>query len=241
MRTGTLAKLAGGLALALFVSTGANAALIFDTPSGSTTPDGSVSAAADFAVGNGTVAVTLINNQQNPTADGQMISAITFSVSGATGSGGVTTVNSGMIASLGTDGTYTPSGPDALTRWEASHVTTGVTLTTLSGGKPGDLIIGPDNAGSLTGAGDYSAANASIYGHLPVVLGSATFNITIPGVTAASQISDVVLQFGTTAGQDLVDLAAQPVPEPSTLLAGALLLLPFGMRTLRRAHPGRLA
>jgi hypothetical protein len=38
-----------------------------------------------------------------------------------------------------------------------------------------------------------------------------------------------------------MDLTATPVPEPTTMIAGALLLLPFGASTLRRMRKTRTA
>jgi hypothetical protein len=43
------------------------------------------------------------------------------------------------------------------------------------------------------------------------------------------QIADPIAERHPTDGQH----AAAPVPEPTTLIAGALLLLPFGASTLR--------
>jgi hypothetical protein len=38
---------------------------------------------------------------------------------------------------------------------------------------------------------------------------------------------------GTAAGTTTYDFEPAPVPEPTTMVAGALLLLPFGASTLR--------
>lgn len=89
-------------------------------------------------------------------------------------------------------GTYPAGVADTLTRWHATETGTSIDLTTLTGGKPNSLIIGPDD-----GSGKFSNANASIYQHQPEVLGSATFILTIPGVTTLSAISNVFLEFGT--------------------------------------------
>jgi len=46
---------------------------------------------------------------------------------------------------------------------------------------------------------------------------------------------------GTTAGTTTYDFEPAPVPEPTTLIAGALLLLPFGASTLRMLRRNRTA
>jgi hypothetical protein len=98
-------------------------------------------------------------------------------------------------------------------------------LTALTGGQPDHLIIGPDSAGGFTGAGLYSNANSSIGNFNPSVLGSATFDITIPGVTSASTLSHVVFQFGTDDGHNLITgVVSSPVPIP-----GAVWLLGSGL------------
>jgi hypothetical protein len=49
-------------------------------------------------------------------------------------------------------------------------------------------------------------------------------------------ITDPVFPSGEIRGQ----LEAAAVPEPSTYLAGALLLVPFGLSSLRKLHPARV-
>jgi len=220
----TIATLMGGLAaVGMLVGTSAYGTLYF-TPTGS--------ASADIVLGNGTLTATLSSLVQNPTSDGELISGLSFSVSGATAAAALSSA-SGLISYVDTDsgpnkGTYTAGVASTLPHWDVVGT---VGLTTLTGGKPNELIIGPDDAGGFTQGGRYSAANSSISQHNPVVLGSGTFVITIPGITPQSVISDVVFQFGTSGTE------VPSVPEPGTVLAGALLLLPFGasaVRILRR-------
>jgi hypothetical protein len=190
--------------LGLFaVSVQSAQAITIGTPSGYTLSGLPVNATASFTLNEGSISLTLTNLQQNPTSIAQLISGITFNVSGASGSGGLTTVNSGLVSTISAGGSYTAGVSDPLTRWTASQLETLITLTTLSGGTPNRLIIGP--------AG-YSNANPSITGvHNPSVLESATFNITIPGVTSTSTLSNVTFLFGSGP-------TAVPVPIPGALL-----------------------
>ncbi len=159
---------------------------------------------------------------------------VPIGITGATGSGALASTNSGLISTINGNGTYTAATPDSLDHWHASLSggSDGM-LTTLTGGQPFDLIVGPDSAGGFAHAGNYGNANPSILNHEPVVLGTATFIPVMPGVTAAGQISDVEFTFGTQNDEGLVvgQLVTSPVPEPSTT---ALLLAPLGYLALRR-------
>ena len=80
------------------------------------------------------------------------------------------------------------------------------------------MIIGPDDAGSLTGLGNYSNANSSIVNFNPSALGTAAFIISIPGVSASSTISSVILEFGT--GPDTILFGPPPsVPDGGSTAA----------------------
>jgi hypothetical protein len=215
------------------------ASITYVTPSGSESKDGPVDATATFTLSSGHVLITLTSLLENPTADGQLISAILFNVSGASGTGALASTNSGNISTIDiSDGTYSAGVSDPLTRWEASHTGTAVTLTTLSGGKPNRLIIGPDSLGNFNPAlgGLYDQANASIDQHNPVVLGTATFDIAIAGVTSDSVLSDVVFQFGTDANESKNKIPGRlpGVPEPSSIVMVSMALGAAGVLARRR-------
>ena len=215
------------LALALIFAYGgpANADLIQFQ---GTTPDGPVDATAEFTLGNGTLKIVLTDLLQNPTSDGQLISGISFNVSGASGSS-VLASASGLDSFIDSqNGSYTAGVASTLPHW--SLLSSG-DLTTLSGQKPNELIIGPDDHGGFDPAlGKYSDANSSISQHNPVVLGTGTFDLSIPGVTGSSIISEVSMQFGT-AGYSLDPVS---VPEPSSLTLSALPIVLMGLAALRR-------
>jgi hypothetical protein len=230
-----LSALLGIAVLAL--ASGVQAQITFSTPSIATTSDGSVDATALFVEGSGKLTITLTDLQTGEHADGQLISGISFNVNSATGSGKINTVNQGNISSINSDGTYTAGVSDPLTRWKASESGKTIDLTALSGGKPNRLIIGPDSKGGFSHGGTYNV-NPSVTNHQPVVLGSATFTLTVPGITSLSTISNVMFQFGTTpdsiAGVVVPStVTAVPEPGPMAILA-ALGLIGASMALSRR-------
>jgi len=234
-----LGKMAGALTASVVVATSAHGAL-YMTPTGAAGSDGSVSASAIITLGNGTATVVLSDLQGNEVSAGQTLSGLLFDVSGATGSASLVS-SAGRTTSLQSDGSYTPGVyTSPLAHWGADN---GVNLSTIGivGAKPYDLILGPDSAGGFNNAGTYSASNQGMRKNFnPYVLGTATFTVDIPGITAASTISGVDFEFGT--GPDFVVAGhTVVVPEPTTMIAGALLLLPFGASTLRFVRKNRVA
>lgn len=147
-----------------------------------------VNASGSLVAGAGVVTVTLNNLQADPKSIIQCISGLSFDVSGASGSGLLSTVNSGEIITIASGGSYSSGGTDPLTRWKATETGNGISLTTLSGGNPDRLIIGPPG---------YANANPSILGDNPSVLQTATFTITVPGVSENSEFGHVLFKFGT--------------------------------------------
>ena len=65
---------------------------------------------------------------------------------------------------------------------------------------------------------------------------AATFNLLYDG---SLLVPDPNAQYGLTAQEMIFDAVA--VPEPTTLVAGALMLLPFGASTLRILRRNRVA
>src|ERR1700744_187072 len=134
--------------LAGLLTINANASITFQTLGGSM--DGSsesVSADAVFTLGNGTLTIVLDNLQENPTSAGQLLSGVSFDISGLSGSGSLSSVNSGSVTTISSSGSYTTGTADSLSVWKATHSGQNINLTALTGGKTKDLIIGPDSHG----------------------------------------------------------------------------------------------
>jgi protein with PEP-CTERM/exosortase system signal len=221
-------KIIGVSILALTITSVQANTVDFTTPSGSSGNDGPLSAEAIVTAVSGGVTVTLKDLLQNPTSAGQLVSGLLFDITGATGAGTVS--GSGKLADIGAGGSYTaPGSASSLTHWASSLSGSTIRLTTLSSSQPDQLIIGPDNAGGFTGAGKYSNANSSIDNFNPSVLGTATFSLTIPGVTSGSTISNVRIQFGTAPETTI----GTPVPDGGSTVA-LLGLSMFGIAILGR-------
>jgi len=128
------------------VALGANANIItVSTPSGPTEQGGlPVDASATFITGANTVTVTLTDLLANPTSAAQLISDISFGLTGGQTSGT-------LVSSVGTDrtvngnGTFLDGATGPRTGWQ---IDTGL-LTALGGGQPGQLIIGPPDGSGI--------------------------------------------------------------------------------------------
>lgn len=242
--TAAVAVLVTAASMAMAPATTRAGSITYITSTGATTTGGSVDAKAVFTLGNGTIDITLTNLFQNPKSDAQLISALTFTVSGVgTNSASLSSIT-GNTSSIDTSsGTY--SSPTAITSvsstpWAATNTSGTLYLNDLTGGKPNDLIIGPDDKGYLdpSKGGKYTNANSSISQHNPVILGSATFVIDITGVTSSSHLSGVTFQFGTTSGSNQ-SVGVLSVPEPSTMAMGlSAMAMMAGVLIRRRRRTG---
>jgi len=191
--------------------------ITLNTAPGATTGGGPVSAAVTFTVNpGGTLTIQLTNFTVKPTDVAQNISDLSFHA--GTLSGSLSTSTANFINVLG-DGTTTGagSGPAGCTNcagWGLDSSSGGNFHLTALG------FIGP--AGTILGAPDpggvYSNANGSIAGngpHNPFINQTATFTLTIPGLTSVSQLSNVSISFGTVPG---VNVPVSNLPEPTTMM-----------------------
>ena len=91
------------------------------------------------------------------------------------------------------------------------------------------IVLEGDNSTALTGA---PVATSPDTVTLLKDDGEPTSLVTIPAALSWSAVA---------TEQKSQGLAVSPVPEPATLIAGALLLLPFAASTLRILRKGRTA
>ena len=131
-----------------------SALVTYETLDGAIVAGELIDARAVFAPYNGGITVTLTNLYGNPKADTALISGIKFSVTGASGSGLLTSVNSGLISTISSGGSGTSGVSDPLTRWKAYASDTMIDLDLWGvGGQPNVQIIGPDSVRWVHGGG----------------------------------------------------------------------------------------
>lgn len=223
----------GALAFAAALQANANI-ITFVTPAGSTTGGGPVNASAVVTTGAGTVSIVLTDLQANPTDVAQIISDFDFTLSGGQASGTLTS-SSGQQISVAGNGTTT-LGSTGSTGWGLNNnVSGGLQLDALGFIGPAGLIIGPPGAGGV-----YTNANGSIAGngpHNPFLNQTASFLITIAGVTVDSTITSATFSFGTTAGINVPgtpQLPSTKIPEPASIALLGVGLLAFGASRRKR-------
>jgi hypothetical protein len=185
----------------------------FSTPTGATNNGLPVNATVTFNVTvPGTLVITLTNLQANPTSVAQNISDLFFKVGTLTGT---LTSSSASFINVAANGTVSGAGSGS-TGWLLDSSGGNFHLDDLCGGcaGPEHTIIGPAGPGGV-----YTNANGSIAGndpHNPFINQTATFTLSIAGLTSAQQqISNVSFSFGTVPGE-IVTIPG--VPEPTTML-----------------------
>lgn len=178
-----------------------------------------MSTKATITTGANSIQIVLENLQANPTSVVQCISGFDFHVS--TGqNAGVIASSSGLLRDISNTGTYV-DGATPPTGWGLTTNGANLLLNALGFVGPEGLIIGPPNGSNL-----YAGANGSIAGngpHNPFIGLTATFNLTVAGVTTASTIDAATFRFNTSPGNNV---PGEIVPEPATLalLPAALML-----------------
>jgi hypothetical protein len=106
---------------------------------------------------------------------------------------------------------------------------------------PGENLQGPASVDGLqygiTSAGDdFATGNSPVTGDNALIKNSVLFKLMIgdgTGTYDLAGIENVNFLYGTSLGE------VPNVPEPTTVIAGALLLLPFGLTTLQMVRKNR--
>jgi hypothetical protein len=233
---GAVLSLTMGAGLILVALPPAHAATVtFVTPPGTSVPDGSVNASATFTTGAGTLSVTLTDLLANPTSVGQTLSDLIFTLSSHQTTGTISS-SSGQLVTVAANGTAT-TGATTTTGWGLnSNVSGGIQLDALGFVGPAGLIIGPPGPGGI-----YTNANGSIAGngpHNPFINQTATFLLSIAGLTAADTVTGALFSCGTEAGVERAGVpSAIPLPGALPLFAtGVVGLGLLGWRKKRKAQ-----
>jgi hypothetical protein len=195
---------------------------------------------ATFTTGTNTVTVTLNDSLATPTSLAQLLSDLAFSVSG-----GQTLANSVDVtgnAPLGfitlTDGAATQTAPAGTTNpWTLSNTTlnggAGYLFTGLNGQPQNStLIIGPVSSTYCEPSKCPDGLANSTFN--PYINQTATFTLTIPGVTTDSTISNVGFSYGTSA-----EITTIPIPAAAWLFVSGLLGL-IGIARRKQIAPAAM-
>ena len=190
-----------------------------------------VDVVAVFTTGTDSITVLVDNLQDNPKSVVQNLSGLRFTVS--TGqTAGILDSSLGVPRWVAEDGTYT-DGAAGSTGWELATIGPAMYLHVLETAvTPAHLIIGPPDP-DPDALDKYTLANGSIAGnkpHNPFLGETATFMLTVPGVTDASLITEATFEFGTSPGSNVtvVPEPIDPLPEPATMslmVIGAVAML----------------
>jgi hypothetical protein len=217
----------------------ANASIMtYTTPVGQTVGGQPVNASASFTTGTNSLTIVLTNLQADPTSVIQNLSDLFFTLN--TGQTvGTLTSGTGQERTVGKNGVISDGGVVAA-GWVLSTSGSGFLLDVLAGlghAGPEHTIIGPANGVS----GIYGNANGSIANngaHNPFLNQSATFVLSIAGVTMDSFVNSATFSFGTTAGENVPGVHITN-PEPASIASmgiglGSIGLLALGRRRFKK-------
>jgi hypothetical protein len=235
-------KLYGLCALAAMVSTVAHASLF--TASGVNPASGNaLAASANFTVSAGNLVVTLCNTSTDDTTlPTDVLTAVFFDIAG---NPTLTPVSALLEAGSTVIYDSQPAGGVVGGEWAYGNglstppapATQGISSAGFgafgNANFPGANLAGPTAVdglqyGIVSAGDDVDTGNTGITGSGGLIKNCVVFTLdNLPGSFTLDDISNVSFQYGTAFGEP-------NIPEPTTVIAGALLLLPFAASTVRR-------
>ncbi|MBI1176252.1 hypothetical protein GC207_02305 [bacterium] len=241
------AGLVAAAAIWMGTTTSANASVSF-----SAAGSGGRAASVEFDIVGNDLQVTLTSSgtQPSPTWDATYsLTAVFFNYSGAgtlsgSGTASGTLVSGSTMPSGHTLGDYWAFDQNLTAPNGASMGLRGAGYSTVGGSGFGNLgssnvnLDGSD--GGILGWNTLNGSNSSIKD--PQVYQSIVFHLAlsdVPASLSASDFSDISFQYGTALNEPRLDYGA-PVPEPSTVIAGLLLVVPLGLSTVRIVRRNRV-
>lgn len=224
--------LAALAALGSMAGTSAMASLIV---TGTGTPNGDsyqVTAQATFtALAGNELQIKLANIGSTATEDiGGLLYGVSFS-----GAAGTLSLQSASISAGETE--WNEATPTAITSTlnvmsPATHdpgwILTGNDVTSLQGGNQSDGLLSESYTGNDLDGLSQTGHNPAFEDFVTLVLSGYT-----GGDAGLTSINDVIFGIGTSSDTITATSYVISTPEPSTIFAGALLLLPFGAGVLR--------
>lgn len=211
--------------------------ITYQTSSGATeASDGNaVDAQAIFTTSLNTLTITLNNLEVDQRTVGQNISDLFFTLGSSATSGSITS-SGGNLINVNSGGTTSSAGTASSTGWVLSYSSsTGFHLNGLgtAANTPAYTILGLPGTGGI-----YDNANSSIAGngpHNPFLDGSASFTLSILGITADTTVTSAIFSFGTTSGDNVTGNRVPNVSVPDGGATAALLgAAIFSMNLFRR-------
>lgn len=222
------------LLLTAFANVGQCSTVTLATPVGATFSGNPVDFEAIITTSLNSIVVVLESLQDNPTADTQEISGISFTLNTVDSNATTLSSSSGQLINIASGGVWTNDTTDSINHWQVSgsagSTSTVIALNVFSGGQPNDLIIGNPNSNNL-----YATANNSITGHQPSIKNSGTFTLSMVGITSATTVTTASFNVGTTISNVPVN-AVVATPEPASILLTSLAFLPlYAFRRRKKA------